>query len=290
MSQTPEKRVRFQPVFGLLNDAKNKLNSFKYKILVMSGKGGVGKSFISSMLALGLAMKGRKVTVFDADVYGSSIPLLLGVQGERHMANENGEILPVEGPLGVQVVAVNLMLDSPDVPVVWRGPLVGRAITELAAKVAWSGGDYLIVDLPPGTGDAALTVAQVIPNITGAILVTAPNALSEVIVAKAANFASSMHIRLLGIIENMSYFKCPHCGRITNIMGRYSGEYLASKYGTIVLGKLPLDPSVNEAVDEGVPYLLAKPDGETSKIILEIVDKVINLVENNGKQDTPLST
>jgi len=265
---------------ALMTEARRKMNNYKYKIIVLSGKGGVGKSFVSSMLALGLASRGRRVAVLDADVHGSSIPMLLGVQGERHYASEKGEIIPVNGPLGLKIVAINLMLDTPELPVVWRGPLVGRAIIELSARVDWGEGDYLIVDLPPGTGDAAITIAQVIPSITGAILVTAPNALSETIVSKAANFASSLHIKLLGIIENMSYFKCPHCGRITSIMGRNSGERLAAKYGTTILGKLPLDPSVNEAVDSGIPYLLYKPEGEVSKIMIEIADKVINLVEN----------
>lgn len=282
VSSSSDKKVRFTPVFSLINEAKSKLEVFKYKIIVMSGKGGVGKSFITSMIALGLALRGRRVAVMDADVHGSSIPLFLGIQGERHYANERGEILPVEGPLGVQVVAVNLMLDSPETPVIWRGPLVGRAIIELVARVAWSPGEYLLIDLPPGTGDAAITIAQVVPSITGAILVTAPNALSETIVAKAASFARSYKIRLLGVVENMSYFKCPHCGAITNIMGETGGEKLASKYDTIVLGRIPIDPAVNEALDEGRPLLLAKPQSEASKAILNLVDKIVGIVEGNN--------
>ncbi|MEM1639606.1 MAG: Mrp/NBP35 family ATP-binding protein [Desulfurococcaceae archaeon] len=279
-----EKKVKFVPVFDLVNEAKKKLDKFKYKILVMSGKGGVGKSFISSMLALGLAMRGKNVSIFDTDIHGSSIPLFLGIQGSRHYANEAGEILPVEGPLNVKVVAINLMLDSPDTPVVWRGPLVGRAILELAAKVAWYEADYLIVDMPPGTGDVAITVSQVFPSITGAILVTSPNTLTETIVAKAANFMASTGIRLLGVIENMSYFKCPHCGMVTNIMGEMSSDYFFAKYGVNLLGKIPIDPSINEALNKGKPYLLFNRESEAARAILEIVDKVINLVENTNNK------
>lgn len=276
-----EKRTKFTPVFRLLEEAKKRLKRYKYRILVMSGKGGVGKSLISAILAIALAQKGKRVALFDADIYGSSIPILLGLRDQRHYANEQGEILPVEGPFGIQVVAINLMLDSPDIPVAWRGPLAGRAIIELAAKVAWGSGDYLLIDMPPGTGDIPLTIIQVFPDITGAIIVTSPNSLSETIVAKATNFATTAGIKLLGIIENMSYFKCPHCGKISYIMGNYTGERLASKYGTVLLGKVPLDPAINEYSDKGVSYLLGNSEEDLSKAILAIVDKIINLVENS---------
>lgn len=274
-----EKRA-FTPVFGLIGVARKKLEAYKYRILVMSSKGGVGKSFVTSALATGLAMRGRKVALFDADMYGSSIPLLLGLQDAKHYANEKGEIIPVEGPLGMRVVALNFVLDSPDTPVAWRGPVVARAIVELAAKVAWGAGDYLLVDLPPGTGDATLTVMQIFPRATGAVLVTSPSVLSELIVAKVANLVRSARIRLLGVIENMSYFKCPHCGGITNVMGSMSGDRLTSKYGLAFLGKIPLDPGVNESIERGIPYLLFNTGSEAAKSVMEIVDRIISLVEN----------
>jgi ATP-binding protein involved in chromosome partitioning len=141
------KKIPFKPTFNLTQDVEKKLGNFKYKILVLSGKGGVGKTFISSMLSLALAENARTVAILDADIHGSSIHSILGLHGTRHYADEEGDILPVEGPLGVKVVAVNLMLDSPDLPVVWRGPLVSRAILDLLSKVKWGSGDYLIVDL-----------------------------------------------------------------------------------------------------------------------------------------------
>jgi ATP-binding protein involved in chromosome partitioning len=263
----------------LHEEARKNLASFKHRIVVISGKGGVGKSFVSSMLALALAEMGKNVALFDADIYGSSIPQLLGLQSVRLQADEEGRILPAEGPLGLRVVAMNLIVDAPETPIVWRGPLASRAIIELMAKVKWGSGDYLVVDMPPGTGDIAITIAQLMPRETYAIVVTAPNILSEVVVAKAINFAISTNLRLLGIVENMSYFKCPHCGRETSIMGKIGGEHLASKYNTTVLIKIPLDPYINEAIDRGAPYILVERDGEAAKTIRELASKVVKLIE-----------
>ncbi|WP_448579581.1 Mrp/NBP35 family ATP-binding protein [Thermosphaera sp.] len=274
------KKIPFQPTFNLTQDVEKKLRNFKHKILVLSGKGGVGKTFISSMLSLAIAEKGKTVAILDADIHGSSIPSILGLHGTRHYADEEGNILPVEGPLGVKVVAVNLMLDSPDLPIVWRGPLVSRAILDLLSKVKWGSGDYLIVDLPPGTGDAIITITQSISSITGAIIVTAPNMLSETIVSKAINFAAKYNIRLLGIVENLSYFKCPHCGRPSQVLGKSTGEQLAGKFGTRLLAKIPIDPLINDAIDQGVPYILAYNDGEAAKAIRALADELISIVES----------
>lgn len=274
-----ERSVPFQPVFKLLDDAQKRVKGYKHKIVILSGKGGVGKSFITSQLALVLAMRGRKVAVLDADIYGSSIPSMLGIQGSRHFADDNGNILPVEGPLGIKAVAINLMLDSPDLPVVWRGPLASRAITELLSKVMWGDGDYMLVDMPPGTGDIAITVAQTLKDIDGAVIVTAPNMLTEVIVSKAINFVARNNVRILGLVENMSYFKCPVCGTVHQVLGKQTSELLLGKYGVKVLGRIPLDPSINEAVDRGAPYLLEYPDSEAAKAIIQIADDIIKMVE-----------
>ncbi|MEM3926139.1 MAG: Mrp/NBP35 family ATP-binding protein [Desulfurococcaceae archaeon] len=277
---TTEKRISFRDIQKLLEDCKRRTEGFKHKILVISGKGGVGKTFFSSMLALALATRGKETAILDADIYGSSVPAMLGLYGLRHYANEKGDILPVTGPLGVKVVAINLMLDSPDTPIAWRGPLVSRAIIELLARVEWDGGDYLVIDMPPGTGDAALTIIQSLPSISGALVVTAPNTLSEIIVAKSINLLTSKSIRLLGIVENMAYFKCPICGSKVDLMGKHVGEMLASRYDIPLLGKIPFDPEVNVAVDSQMPYILAKPDSEVSKAILGIADKIITLLEH----------
>lgn len=275
-----EKKIKFVPAFALIDEARRKLSRFKYRLLIMSGKGGVGKSLIASLIAVGLATRGRKVSLLDADIHGSSIPLIMGLSNIRHYANENGEIIPVEGPMGVKVVAINLMLDSPDMPVAWRGPLVGRAIIELASKVAWDNDDYLIVDMPPGTGDVAITISQIFPKPTSAILVTAPSTLSEVIVSKSANFAVSTGIKLLGIIENMSYFKCPHCGGITYTMGKTGAEKLAERYGLALLGKIPLDPEISKIAEEGsIEKIMKNANLEIHSSIQDIISKIINQVE-----------
>lgn len=264
--------------FELLSGARDRLGRIKHKVMVISGKGGVGKTFVSCMLSLALAERGYAVSLLDADIHGSSIPQMMGVREARHFASEEG-ILPVEGPLGVKLVAINLMLDSPDLPVVWRGPLKSRAILELLAKVAWPPSDFLIVDLPPGTGDEAITIAQSIKDLSGAIVVTAPNVLSEVVVSKAINFVVKNKIKLLGIVENMSYFKCPKSGEIYYLLGKSSGERLAAKFGTKLLAKIPLDPLIGEALDKGVPYLLAFPDGEAAKAVRELANNLLKELE-----------
>lgn len=266
------------PTFALIGEARNKLKNVRHKIMVLSGKGGVGKTFISSMLALALADKGYDVGLLDADIHGSSIPTVYNMNNVRLYASEEG-ILPAIGPLGVRVVATNLLLDQPDTPIIWRGPLKSRAILEFLSKVIWGQLDYLVIDLPPGTGDEAITIAQTISDLDGAIIVTAPSVLSETIVAKAINFVRKSKIPLLGIVENMSYFKCPVCGNIYYLLGKSTGEELAKQYNTVLLAKIPLDPRIGEAIDKGVPYLLEYPDGEAAKAIKQLADKIIELLK-----------
>ncbi len=268
------------PIFKMINEARERLNKTRYKIMVLSGKGGVGKTFISSMLSLALAKKGYKVAIFDADIHGSSIPTVLGLESARHYAGPYG-IEPVPGPLGVKVVAINMMLDTPDTPIVWRGPLKSRAITELLAKVNWGENDFLIIDLPPGTGDEAITIMQTISDLDGSIIVTAPSVLSEVIVAKAINFVIKNDIPLLGIVENMSYFKCPKCGSTYQLLGKSTGEELAKKYNTRLLARIPLDPYIGEALDRKKPYLVEYPEEEAAKALKELADKIVELLASN---------
>jgi ATP-binding protein involved in chromosome partitioning len=273
---SPQQKT-FTPIFKLINEARERLKQTKYKIMVLSGKGGVGKTFVSSMLSLALASEGFRVALFDADIHGSSIPTALGLHGMRLYASEKG-IEPTIGPLGVKVIATNLMLESPDIPIIWRGPLKSKAITELLAKVNWGENDFLIIDLPPGTGDEAITIVQTIKDLSGAIIVTAPSVLSEVIVAKAINFVVRNNIRLLGIVENMSYFRCPKCGTVYQLLGKSTGEELARKYNTQLLAKIPLDPYIGEAIDRGVPYYVEYPDADAAKAIRELAHKIIKLL------------
>ena len=283
MAQQPQQsRKPATTIFSLIGEAKKRLRSIKHKIMVLSGKGGVGKTFISSMLALALAEKGYKVGILDADIHGSSIPTIYGLKNMRLYANEEG-IIPAAGPLGVKIIATNLLLDSPDIPIVWRGPLKSRAILEFLSKVVWGEMDYLVIDLPPGTGDEAITIVQTISDLDGAIIVTAPSMLSETIVAKAINFVIKNRVPLLGIVENMSYFKCPKCGTIYYLLGKGTGEELAAKYNTRLLAKIPLDPLIGEAVDKGIPYLIEYPDGDAAKAIKDLAVKVIAFIEKKER-------
>ncbi len=269
-----------QTVFSLIGEAKKRLSRVKHKIMVLSGKGGVGKTFVSSMLALALAEKGYRVALLDADIHGSSIPTVYGMYATRLYASEEG-IIPANGPLGVKVVATNLLLEQPETPLIWRGPLKSRAILEFLSKVVWGDLDYLIIDLPPGTGDEALTIVQTITDLDGAIIVTAPSVLSETVVAKAINFVLANKVPLLGIVENMSYFKCPKCGEIYHLLGKSTGEELARKYNTRLLAKIPLDPYIGKAIDKGVPYLIEYPDGEAAKAIKALAEEIDRIVSSS---------
>ncbi|RLG79619.1 MAG: ATP-binding protein [Thermoprotei archaeon] len=266
-------KPRITPLTLLLQAVKERMSRVRAKILVISGKGGVGKSFISSSLALALADLKYSVVLLDADLHGSSIPILLGMDNVKLYAGEKG-ILPATGPLGIGVVSINLMLPEPDTPVIWRGPLKSKAIIELLAKVHWGDRDFLIIDLPPGTGDEALTIIQSIHGLNGALIVTAPNILSEVIVAKAINFLRRSGIKVLGIVENMSYFKCPETGKVYYLLGKSSGEELAEKYNTPLLAKIPLDPSIPEAIEKRKPYYVLYRENEAAKAIRELAEKL----------------
>jgi len=265
------------PLDILLNQVSRRLSSTKHKIIVTSGKGGVGKSFVSSMLSLALADLGFEVAILDADIHGASIPTLLGMKDSKLYLTSEG-IQPATGPLGVKVVSINFMLPTPDTPVAWRGPLKSKALIELLAKVSWGSNDFLIIDMPPGTGDEAITVIQALKDIDGALIVTAPNILSEVVVGKAVNFVVENNIRLLGIVENMSYFKCPETGKVYYLLGRSVGFELAKKYGTELLAQIPLDPYIGEALDKGQPYYLLYPEGEAAKAIRNLARKIVDLL------------
>ncbi len=222
-------------------------NNIKHVIGVVSGKGGVGKSMVTSMLAVLMARKGYKVGILDADITGPSIPKTFGING-RAMQNEIG-ILPAETKTGIKLMSINLMLPEKDSPVIWRGPVIAGAVKQFWHDVVWGDLDYLFIDCPPGTGDVPLTVFQSIP-LDGAVIVTSPQDLVSLIVKKAYNMASMMNIPVLGIVENMSYVVCPDCGKSFNIFGSGS-ESVAEELGVQLLGKMPIDVSLAQMVDNG---------------------------------------
>ena len=226
----------------------NDLSHVKKVIGVVSGKGGVGKSLVTSLLATSLRRRGSDVAVLDADITGPSIPKCFGMK-QRALSDENG-IYPVETKTGIKVMSINLLLEEETSPVVWRGPAIGGAIKQFWTDVFWGNVDYMFGDMPPGTGDAPLTVFQSLP-LDGILIVTSPQELVGMIVSKAVEMAKMMDVPVLGLVENMSYVKCPDCGREIHVFGESHIDEVAAKYGLKVLGKLPMEPKLATACDRG---------------------------------------
>ena len=227
----------------------NEKSSVKKVIAVVSGKGGVGKSTVTSMLAVAMARQGKRVGVLDADITGPSAPKAFGVT-ECQGANENG-LYPALSNGGIQVMSINLLLDNPGDPVVWRGPVIAGAVKQFWTDVIWEDVDYMFVDMPPGTGDVPLTVFQSLP-VDGIIIVTSPQDLVSMIVSKAVKMANMMHIPVLGFVENYSYLECPDCGKRIEVFGKSHLDEVASKFELPILARLPIDPKVAEAFDAGL--------------------------------------
>jgi ATP-binding protein involved in chromosome partitioning len=235
-------------------------------IAIISGKGGVGKSFVTSVLASELRRRGYEVGVLDADLTGPSIAKVLGAFG-KPFKSPNGNIVPVKTKTGIKVMSINLVLDDPSMPVIWRGPIVNSVIRQLYWDVDWGDLHYLLVDLPPGTSDAPLTVFQSLP-LDGVIVVSSPQDLASMIVTKAVNMAKKMDAPILGLVENMSYLNCPSCGERVNLFGESRGENLALSLGLPFLGAIPLDPNIARLSDEG------RIEDYSTPIIAKIADEL----------------
>ncbi len=224
-------------------------SSVKKVIAVVSGKGGVGKSTVTSMLAVAMARKGKRVGVLDADITGPSAPTAFGVT-QCQGASDKG-LYPALTSTGIQVMSINLLLDDSTSPVVWRGPVIAGAVKQFWTDVIWEDVDYLFVDMPPGTGDVPLTVFQSLP-VDGVVIVTSPQDLVSMIVAKAVKMANMMHIPVLGFVENYSYLECPDCGKRIHVFGESKLDEVAEAFGLPVLARLPINPSVAAAYDSGM--------------------------------------
>ena len=227
----------------------NPKSTVKKVIAVVSGKGGVGKSTVTSMLAVAMARKGYRVGVLDADITGPSAPTAFGVN-ECQGANEDG-LFPALTRGGIQVMSINLLLDNPADPVVWRGPVIAGAVKQFWTDVIWEDVDYMFVDMPPGTGDVPLTVFQSLP-VDGIVIVTSPQDLVSMIVSKAVKMAEMMHVPVLGFVENYSYLQCPDCGKKIQVFGKSHLDEVAAKFDLPILARLPIDPAVAEAYDAGL--------------------------------------
>jgi len=262
---------------------KASMDKIKQKIVVLSGKGGVGKSTVTANLAVALASQDHagRVGVLDADITGPTIPKMLGVRRLRLDVGERG-MLPARGPLGIRVVSMDFLLPSDETPVIWRGPLKSMAIRQFLSEVLWGDLDFLLVDLPPGTGDEALTVMQSIPNIAGVVIVTIPSEVSQLVVKKAVTFTGQLKAPVLGIVENMSGFVCPKCGTETSIFTTGGGQKIAEEMGVPFLGKIPLDPRICEDSDTGTPFIVQHSDSPSAVAFREIVAKIMKTIE--GKE------
>lgn len=250
------------------------LKKIKNRILVFSGKGGVGKSTVAANLGVALAQKGKEVGLMDVDIHGPNLAKIFGVEGKK-MGFEEKSIIPVEVGDNLKLVSMAFLLENPDLPVIWRGPLKMKVIQQFLGDVKWGELDWLIIDSPPGTGDEPLSVAQLIPA-TGAIIVTTPQEISLLDSKKAVSFARHLNLKILGIIENMSGLICPHCGKKIDLFKEGGGERAALELGVPFLGRIPIDPQVVISTDNGRPFILDHPESEVARSFNSVVEKVLN--------------
>ena len=272
---------RAQPV-----QAQQLLPGVKNIIAVASGKGGVGKSTVSANLAVALAMEGASVGLLDADITGPNIPLMLGVEGAP-VASPEGKITPLER-YGVKIISIQFFVPEGQ-PIVWRGPLVGGAIQQFLRDVDWGDLDYLVIDLPPGTSDAQLTLAQAVP-ISGALLVTTPQDVAVLDVAKALAMFRRMSVPVMGLVENMSTFICPHCGEVTEIFGHGGGERFAQRNELEYFGGIPLDVKVRQGGDAGVPAVAQREPGAAAEVLRALARTVAARMSVRAAQQAPAIT
>ena len=255
------------------------LKNIKHVIIVMSGKGGVGKSTVSSNLAMSLSMKGFKTGVMDIDITGPNIPKMFGVE-DRSLMVENEKLIPVDVPPSLKLISMAFLLQSKDTPVLWRGPVKMSAIKQFIEDVEWGDLDYLVIDMPPGTGDEALSIVQLIPKADGMVIVTTPQDVALLDSRKSLVFGAEANVPIIGIVENMSGFVCPHCGQVTDIFKSGGGEATAKEMNVQFLGRIPIEPGIVDAGDSGIPIVLGHPDSASAKAIAGIVDRIVKTVDN----------
>ena len=256
------------------NQLKDNMSKIKYKILVLSNKGGVGKSSVAVNLACSLSEKDYKVGILDADLHGPSVAKMLGFEGKRLQGSPEG-ILPMSVSPNLVAVSMASLIETSDAPLIWRGPLKMMALKQFLGEVQWGNLDYLIIDSPPGTGDEPLSICQLIPELEGGIIVTTPQSVALLDSRKCVNFLKNLKIPILGIIENMSGLKCPHCGKNIDLFKSGGGKEAAQEFNLPFLGKIPIDLNIVISADEGKPYICQYKDTETAQIFNRIVKAII---------------
>jgi ATP-binding protein involved in chromosome partitioning len=250
----------------------------KHVILVLSGKGGVGKSTVSVNLAYALSNHGKKVGLLDLDMHGPNIPKMLGIE-QHKLAMMDDKIEPVHVTGMLSVMSMAFLLPDTSTPIIWRGPMKMAAIQQFLSEVNWGSLDYLVVDLPPGTGDEALTIAQLAPNVRGAVIVTTPQDVATLDARKSAKFIEKLGLPVIGIIENMSGMLCPHCGEEIDLFGKGGGKKIAEELHIPFLGAIPIDIEMRKAGDEGRPFIIRRGDSPTWKSVDAVMESLIKVVE-----------
>jgi ATP-binding protein involved in chromosome partitioning len=265
-------------------EVNEKMSHIKHKIIVLSGKGGVGKSTVAVNLATALALEGKKVGILDVDLHGPTVPQMLGLKNEQPVILDEHSILPVEVTENLKAMSVGFLLSEEDGAVVWRGPMKANAIKQFLGDVEWGELDYLIVDSPPGTGDEPLSVCQGIDNIDGAVIVTTPQEAALTNVRRSIKFCSLLNLKVLGVIENMAGFVCPSCGEVTHVFSQFGGETMAKKAGVPFLASVPLDPMIVTSGDSGKPYIYHHSDSPAAKAFTEAVLSIMALEDEDEPQ------
>jgi len=270
-----EKQARKQAYEEEQRKLKARTSKIKHKIAVISGKGGVGKSTVTVNLAMAFAMHGYaySVGILDADITGPCVPKIIGLHGQRLQTGPAG-VFPAMGPMGIKVVSMDFLLPSDEAPVIWRGPLKMKAISQFLSDIVWGDLEFLFIDLPPGTGDEPLSIMQLLPEMDGVVIVTIPSEVSQIVVKKAVIFSEKLNIPVIGIIENMSGFVCPKCDAEIAIFKAGGGEKIAEDLTVPFLGKIPIDPEVCEDSDKGVPFIVEHTNSPAAKSFMEIVKKI----------------
>ncbi len=282
-----EAKEKMEAQFKAQMDAEHKVISERTKhirhvVVVMSGKGGVGKTTVAINLATALALNGLRVGVLDADIHGPNTPKMLGIKSFVPNVGESG-IQPALGPLNMKVMSMAFLVPDPDMPIIWRGPLKMGAIKQFITDVNWGELDYLVVDLPPGTGDEPLSILQLIPNITGVVIVTTPQDVALLDVRKSITMVKQMQVRILGIIENMSGFVCPKCGEKVDIFGKGGGQKAGTDLGVLFLGSIPIDANITVDGDKGLPFIVQNANSEAARAFTQITNNIRKQTEPGYK-------
>jgi len=250
------------------------LKNIKHVIIVISGKGGVGKSTVSSNLAMAMAMKGHRTGIMDLDIHGPNIPKMFAAEDERIMVDD-GKLVPVTAANGLKIMSMAFLLPEKDAPVAWRGPVKTGVIRQFIKDVKWGELDYLVIDMPPGTGDEAISIVQLIPKADGMVIVTTPQDVALLDSRKSVVFGAQTKIPVIGMIENMSGFICPHCKECSDIFKAGGGERTATEMGISFLGRIPIEPGIVVSGDVGSPVVISSPESESAKSFEEITERII---------------